>query len=202
MTSGAAVKRQVGDDPEGKRERHAEDFYRTGEIATRALLAVERFPGTVWECACGDGAMSRVIERESVGTTHVLSTDLVDRGYGTPGLDFLRCPAAIGIDHVVTNPPFRLVDEFVLRAIELRPPGKVALIARTLLLEGTRRRKAIFDRFPPARVWVFPYRIPMTRGDFATPRIGLMSFSWFVWEAPFGRGPTTLDWLPRPEEPQ
>lgn len=187
MTSGAAVKRQVGDDPEGKRERHAEDFYRTGEIATRALLAVERFPGTAWECACGDGAMSRVLERESAGTTHVLSTDLVDRGYGTPGLDFLRCPAAIGIDHVVTNPPFRLVDEFALKAIELRLPGKVALIARLQWLEGQRRKRKIFDRFPPARIWAFSYRIPMTRGDLDTPRVGLVAFAWYVFEPPYER---------------
>ena len=196
MTFAASVKRIVGDDPEGKRERHVEDFYRTGEVATRALLAVERFHGTIWEPACGAGDMSRVLET-APEVTNVVSTDLVDRGYGTPGPDFLKTPAIIGIDHIVTNPLYRLLDEFVLRAIELDPPGKIAMIARLQWLEGQRRKKKIFDVHPPARVWGFSFRIPMTRGDLATPQTGLVAFAWYVWDK-MHVGPPRLGWLAAP----
>lgn len=192
MTSAASIKRIVGDDPEGKRERHAEDFYRTGEVATRALLAVEKFPGTVWECACGAGDMSRVIET-APEVERVWSTDLIDRGYGKSGIDFLTTGASLG-DHIVTNPPYRLLDEFVLKAIDLRPPGKIAMIARLQWLEGQRRKKKIFNLHPPARIWVFSYQIPMTRGDLATPQTGLMAFAWYVWERGHV-GLPTLGWL-------
>src|SRR6478736_5763042 len=38
------------------------DFFPTPAWATYALIDNERFRGDIWECACGDGAMSRVLE--------------------------------------------------------------------------------------------------------------------------------------------
>jgi len=122
MTSGASVKRQVGDDPEGKGLRHSADFYRTGEVATRALLAVEQFAGIVWECACGAGDMARVLERRC---DRVLSSDLYDYGYGESGIDFLVSGLPLGVENIVTNPPFRQVDEFVLHALALDPANSL-----------------------------------------------------------------------------
>ena len=55
----------------------------------------------IWEPACGDGAMSRILE--AAGHT-VISTDLVDRGYGRGGHDFLADHETMA-DHIVTNPP-------------------------------------------------------------------------------------------------
>jgi len=69
-----------------KANAERDHFYPTPPEGTRALLRVEKFEGTIWEPACGDGAISR--ELEAVGHT-VLSTDLIDRGYGTAGVDFL-----------------------------------------------------------------------------------------------------------------
>jgi len=40
---------------------------------------VESFEGQIWEPACGDGAISRVLEAAGY---QVISTDLIDRGYG------------------------------------------------------------------------------------------------------------------------
>lgn len=46
-----------------RKNRNKHDFYPTPEIATVRFLEAERFEGEIWEPACGDGAMSRVIER-------------------------------------------------------------------------------------------------------------------------------------------
>ena len=62
------------------------DFFPTPRWATFALIDNEKFSGDIWECACGDGTMSKVLEE--TGCT-VLSSDLHDRGYGEIGLDFL-----------------------------------------------------------------------------------------------------------------
>ena len=56
------------------------DFYATPPEATRALLSVEDFDGLVWEPACGHGAISRVLVNAGYS---VVSTDLIDRGYGS-----------------------------------------------------------------------------------------------------------------------
>ena len=88
----------------GARKNHiAHDFYPTPEIATIKFLDKERFDGEIWECACGDGAMSRVIERYGY---QVKSTDLIDRGYGKKGqINFLTCSDRA--DNIMTNPPFK-----------------------------------------------------------------------------------------------
>jgi hypothetical protein len=62
------------------------DFFPTPKWATFALIENETFNGDIWECACGDGAMSRVLAETR---QPVRSTDLYDRGYGTSGVDFL-----------------------------------------------------------------------------------------------------------------
>lgn len=68
----------------GARNNRVEnDFYPTPEIATVLLLENEKFEGEIWEPACGDGAMSTVIERYGYP---VKSTDLIDRGYGRGGM--------------------------------------------------------------------------------------------------------------------
>lgn len=200
---GAGVKRQVGSDPQERGERHPDDFYRTGAVATRALLEVERFPGVVWEPACGMGDMSVELEGprgRAAGITEVVSSDLIDRGFGIGGIDFLlreRPPRAHLARHVITNPPFKFVEEFMWRGLEVvGDHGKVALIARLQWLEGTGRKKRVFDVMPPARVWVFPYRVPMGRwpGPILT---GLVCFAWFVWDSSHV-GPPQLGWLPGP----
>jgi len=54
--------------------RQKDDFYPTPPEGTRALLSVERFDGSIWEPACGDGAISRVLIEAGY---EVVSSDLV-----------------------------------------------------------------------------------------------------------------------------
>lgn len=58
--------------------RQADDFYSTPRSAIEQLLGVEAFEGSIWEPACGDGAISRVLQERGHA---VISTDLVDRGW-------------------------------------------------------------------------------------------------------------------------
>ena len=172
--------------------REKDDFYPTPSCSTEALLAVEPFPASVWEPACGDGAISRVFE--SAGH-RVISTDLVDRGYGDSRRDFLM-ELELAAPAVVTNPPFKLADEFVLHALHLGAE-KVAILARLAWLEGERRRLSLWSKTPIARVWVFSKRQTLWRGDDADARGtgGAIAFAWFVWERDY-LGPPTFGWLP------
>lgn len=172
--------------------READDFYRTPEASTRALLRAETLPRRVWEPACGDGAISRVLEAAG---HDVLSTDLVDRGYGEAGRDFLMEHGATD-RAVVTNPPFKLADAFALRALDLGAP-MVCLFMRLAWLEGQARAEALWRPHPPARVWVFSARQTLWRGDRARPEdanTGAMAFAWFVWERGHTGAPA-LGWL-------
>jgi hypothetical protein len=178
--------RMVGDDHDGA--RHADDFYPTPPAATEALLRVESFDGPIWEPACGDGAISRVLEAAGHA---VISTDLVDRGYGEPRIDFLMeyTPRA---PNIVTNPPFKLAVPFVRKSMQIAE-RKTAMLLRITALEGLERRK-LFETTPLARVWVFSKRITFARGEQSTHGGGMLAFSWFVWEHGY-TGKPTLGWI-------
>lgn len=180
--------------PSNDRER--DDFYPTPPEGTRALLGVERFDpvttdGAVWEPACGDGAMVREL---AAAGYRVHATDLIDRGCGQGGVDFLL-NYVTQADHFVTNPPFKLAEAFAAHA-RARVPGKVALLARLAWLEGKERRR-LFARTGLSRVWVFSSRLHMQKARQAqkTDAGGMIAFAWFVWD-PAHEGPTQLGWLP------
>lgn len=172
------------------------DFFVTHPDSVRALLEVEHLGGTIWEPAAGDGTMAAVL-RTGTGVNSVICSDVVNRG--CPELilkDFLSTPAIIGVDHIVTNPPYELAEEFVAKALELDPPGKVAMFLRLAFLEGKGRRERLFTVRPPARIWVFSSRQPLRRNG-GPWQSGLIAFAWFVWSrdrVPFGG--TRLGWLP------
>ncbi len=165
------------------------DFYPTPEWATYALLDNEPFHGDIWECACGDGAMSEVLE---LGGNDVRSSDLYDRGYGEIGVDFLysnnKCT------NIITNPPYNSAESFVRKGVELAD-SKFALLLRLAFLEGANRARTIFSESPPARVWVFSERITFYPRDAVKKGSGTTAYAWFVWDKASHSG-TELKWLP------
>jgi len=171
-------------------KREKDDFYPTPPEGTEALLRVEKFTGPIWEPACGDGAISRVLE--SAGH-HVISTDLVDRSFGLARVDFLMEQKALA-PNIVTNPPFKLSAAFIRQGVRLST-GKLALLLRLACLEGTERGK-IYDHTPLARVWVFRKRLSMQRARQATESDngGMIALAWFVWDHGY-TGKPTLGWI-------
>ena len=97
----------------GKRQEN--DFYPTPPEATYKLLEKEKLMGKIYECACGDGAMSKILIEKGYD---VYSSDLIDRGYGDIGIDFLKSNRT-EFNTILTNPPFNLSTEFTLKALEL-----------------------------------------------------------------------------------
>lgn len=63
-------------------EREKHDYYATDPIAVEHLLRLETFSTNIWEPACGEGHMSKVLTEAGY---NVKSTDLIDRGYGKGG---------------------------------------------------------------------------------------------------------------------
>ena len=85
-------------------EREGRDFYGTPPWVTDALLRHVRVYGPVSEPCCSDGAMSAVLAAHHY---EVISTDIADRDFGTPGIDFVACRAvANGCRSIITVPPY------------------------------------------------------------------------------------------------
>lgn len=168
-----------------------DDLYELPPEAVRALLSAEHLPQQIWEPACGPGSIVRVLRATG---RDVLATDLVDygwRGQNCHGWDFLSERALPAhIDAIVTNPPFKLANEFVAHAIHLCP--KVYMLLRLAFLEST-RRSPILDGGHLARVYVFRNRLPMMHRDgWEGPKVSNpTAFAWFVWDRSH-QGPTAL----------
>jgi hypothetical protein len=165
------------------------DFFPTPRWATFALIDNEIFEGDIWECACGDGTMSRVIEE----TGHsVYSSDLYDRGYGDAGVDFLECTRSVS--NIVTNPPYNCAEGFVTHGLR-QARGKLALLLRLAFLEGANRANTIFAITPPTRVWVFSERITFYPKGAEVRGSGTTAYAWFVWDKAVASRSTELRWF-------
>ena len=173
--------------------RENNDYYATSPIAAELLLGLEPFSRRIWEPACGEGHLSKVLEAHGY---EVISTDLVYRGYGSGGVDFLSFEGTFDGD-IITNPPYKYAKEFVEKALEVTEDGhKVAMFLKILFLEG-KERKALFQSTPLRTVYVSSSRILCAKnGNFsAMEKIGgAVAYGWFVWEKGYA-GEAYLRWF-------
>jgi len=156
--------------------RAENDFYPTPPQYTCDIIEREAFHGgDIWEPACGDGSMSKVLKETGCS---VISTDLIDRGYGVQGdflLDNRKC------SNIVTNPPFNLITQFAYHAYE-SASKKVIFLAKLAFLETTERRK-LFEVCPLSRVYVYSKRIRLDKNIVTNKTSGgMIAFAWFVWD--------------------
>lgn len=165
------------------------DYFPTPEWATHALIDNEKFEGEIWEPACGDGAMSRVLAHTGCP---VVSTDLFDRGFGDSGIDFLKAERIA--DNIVTNPPYNSAEAFVKAGLR-QSRRKVALLLRLAFVEGANRRRTIFAKTPPTRIWVFSERITFYPAGAVQKGSGTTAYAWFIWDK-MDIGSSQLKWLP------
>jgi hypothetical protein len=179
-----------------------EDFP-TQPWATRALcehvLSASRLKATsVWEPACNRGHMTDALEDYFA---EIWASDIHD--YGLDGAfqhDFLM-PfkphvmkyADAKISWVITNPPFRLAEQFIARALDIATIG-VAVIVRTSFLEGVGRYENLFRHRPPTIVAQFSERVPMVKGRLTATGSTATSYCWLVWKQ--GETGTRLVWIP------
>lgn len=169
--------------------RQKDDFYPTPEHVTRRLFDVEMFDGSVWEPACGNGAISTVAEDYGYET---VSTDLNDWGYGSNGIDYLMETKPLA-DNIVTNPPYTLAQDFIQHAIDLGIK-KHCWFLRLAFLAGAKRFNSLYAPNPPARVYVVSKRPTLWRGDEEPTGSGTTDYAWFVW-CDKHKGETELDWI-------
>ena len=130
--------------------------------------------------------------KEYFGNVHY--SDAYEYGFG-PVRNFLAHPYKTeSYDWIITNPPFRLAEEFLLRALDVARVG-VAILARTVFLESVGRYKNIFLDNPPSKFAQFVERVPMVRGRLDGRATTATGYAWFIWEKS-SSAPPRLIWVP------
>lgn len=172
------------------------DDFPTPPWATRALLSHIVDGSAQGRCSCleptcGRGYMARPLS-EYFGRVDAFDA----HSYGFGGVrDFLTHPyEAMSHDWVITNPPFRLAEQFVERALRVARVG-VAILARTVFLESIGRYDRIYSVNPPTTFAQFSERVPMVRGRVDPKASTATGYAWFVWDKRCN-GRSTLAWVP------
>ena len=158
-------------------EREKHDYYATDPKAIIELLKVEEFKN-VWECACGEGHLAKVLaEKGLLGR----ASDLIDRGYGENRGDFLLEDDVWNGD-IITNPPYKYALQFITTSLKLVNDGaKVAMFLRVQFLESRGRYK-LFTTTPPKTIYVFSGRVGCAiNGQFGIHSNSAVPFAWYVW---------------------
>ena len=185
-----------------RREPHDSlDYFPTPPWATRALCEWLVSYGqdnlifrSVLEPACAEGHMARALA-EYFG--QVDACDVHDYGFGRVN-DFLWPSNYGSYDWIVTNPPFRLGQQFIETALKRASCG-VAMLVRTAFLESAERHTALFRVTPPSEILQFVERVPMFKGRLDRHGSTATAYCWLVWrkaahDAPLPRS-TAFHWL-------
>ena len=176
---------------------HSLDDFPTPPWATRALLD-HLIDGRLWPYVDGQSVREPAANRghmvkplaEYFG--RVEASDIHDYGAGFAVQDYLFGPPPPRTDWTITNPPFRLAEQFVARALECS--DAVAMIVRSAFLEGVGRHKSLFSVRRPRLVLQFTERVVMHKGKLSAKGSTATAYCWIVWTK--SRVHTTeFDWI-------
>lgn len=183
------------------------DFFPTPPWATRALVE-HVIHGGGWAAGmladmvaedpcCGAGDMVRPLA-EYFG--EVRATDVHDYGWGHVVADWLQpVKVARAPDFCIFNPPFRLAEAFVARALGLGTRQAVCALVRTAFLEGTGRHERLFSVHRPLAVAQFTERVVMHKGRLSATGSTATAYCWIVWPGRDVRRTsidTRFQWIP------
>lgn len=173
------------------KERSQRDFYPTPPEVTEALV---HFLGlknlTIWEPACGENDMAQVLRDAG---NEVIATDIQS------GVDFLTCQP-MECDWIITNPPFKLADQFITRCAEIRKP--FALLLKSQYWHAGKRYE-LFRKHIPSFVLPLTWRpdfLFKNAREYGQPRRSaapLMDVIWCAWNPPYV-GPALYHPLQKP----
>ena len=188
----------AGGNSTSKREEH--DFYATDPQTVRLFLNEfhkdNRLEGDILEPACGQGHIAKVL-KEMYPNNHIEGVDLIDRGYGQGGIDFITYKFNRKFDTVITNPPFSLAKEFIEKGLEVSNKY-VIMLCKIQLLEGA-KRKDMFLNTPLKYIYVHTTRQATWKEGKPTDSKGkkwatTMCLAWFVWDKEY-EGEPVIRWI-------
>lgn len=188
----------LGSSNHTKKEREKNDYYATDPKALEILLDKLKedeieLHNKIWECACGEGHLSEVLKQRGYD---VVSTDLINRGYGDDYFDFLKYESPFLLDlDILTNPPYKYAKKFVEKGVQLVDNGHyVIMFLKIQFLEG-QARKELFKKYPPKYVYVNSTRqCCAMNGEFEKYNATALCYCWFIWEKGF-TGEPIVRWI-------
>lgn len=167
-------------------ERPKEDFFETPTEATKALLAHINIPEDVviWEPSVGKGAISNVLKQYV--KNEIIETDLVDRGVGISGVDFLSSDAEKYIPKgrfwIISNPPYSIANDYIRKCFHYGAERTILLL-RHAFTESSRSREDIINNGHLLREFLIKERLKICADGWDRKKASNMyNHGWFMWD--------------------
>jgi len=202
------------------KERDALDFYATPTKEVENILNILNLDFSneiILEPCCGDGHMYDGIMNylnNNGGADAVIATDIMEREGNFPHMagsdyDFIKdeymdnvkkeCNID-NIDYIIMNPPFKLIEPFVMKSLGIAQKG-IIMLGRIQFLEGKSRYENILKDFPPTDVYVYVDKISCFKGGNENiKQASVQCYAWFYWnmeQIEKGSKNSNLHWIRR-----
>lgn len=177
------------------------DRYDTPPRPVRRFLAAwapiayahRRRPMLIWEPAAGSGNFLAPL-RERFPKAIIRASDIEPRSPEVGNLvDFLESQAE-GYELIITNPPFRLAEQFVRHALKLVAPGGYVVMYLRAGFEQAKCRNNFFEEFMPYQTWTCRER-PQFTGPASKKGTDSAFYKWFVWRKGYQPEYTEQRWV-------
>jgi len=186
----------LGGTGHAKEEREKDDYYATDPVAGEWLLKLENLSDTIIDNSYGSGELMQSFKKAG---KRIIGYDIVDRRKEGDDIEFhlqdwLTVESVEKGDHVF-NSPYKLGSEFVEHTLDIVEEGtKVCSFLKIQFLESKKRRK-LFEKYPPKRIWVSSSRISCFKGgDMTKYDSSAICYAWFVWEKGY-KGYPEIRWF-------
>lgn len=190
------------------KERDALDYYSTPiEEVTNILEIIKNktdiTTSSILEPCAGGGHMLQGILNADI-KNNIIATDIKDRGNITnieiktgSEFDFISDNYPIqDIDYIIMNPPYSVIEPFVMKALSIANKG-ILMLGRLQFLEGEKRFENIFKECPPTDVYIYVDRIYCFKnGDLNQKMSSAQAYAWFYWDTQ-NIGNTNVHWIRR-----
>ena len=171
------------------KEARTDDLYTTPFDAVHDIAKREQLTGSILDAGCGTGNITEVIKQYNPDVTAI---DLHNHGYGSTGIDFLNL--SVNYKNVVSNPPFTILNDFILKALQIAS-SKVIIFCRVTALETAKRYSTIYQDTPPSRIYFYVSRINCSKGGLASKDSSSVFYCWLVWDKEEPGKDTICKWI-------
>lgn len=174
-------------------ERDEYDWYVEPFECSLALISELQITGRIWDPAVGSGRILHSASQlgcTTVGSDVVKRSELCD--FTSDFLAITECPE---YDHIVSNPPFGVAEDFVRKAIEILTEGQTASMLLPLVwMAGFSKKRDWLPTSPLAHIMPMSPRPSMPPGRVIQqgqkPGNGTKDFAWFVWRKGYQGDPS------------
>ena len=198
------------------KERDKKDYYSTPVEEVINILNKVNFnfsdTDVILEPCCGGGHMVEGIIhycKEKNFNPNIIATDIQQREIkakiGNINLlmgneyDFIEedYPYINDIDYIIMNPPFTLIEPFIMKSLEIARKG-VLMFGQLQFLEGEKRYENILKENPPTVFYTYVDRVACFKdGNTSIKPSSVQAYAWFYWDKNNNSKITTARWIRR-----